>query len=243
MYATEEQVGQELKCPDCGTVHRVAPPKKPAPIPAVSPLDEEVLEIDAALDPGERPAMMVPPRRLMLYEVEREAELARHAELTARHIGRGPRLDSAGRPIMPRLPLATRVVPFLFSRGVPVRWIMLSVGLLLGGGLMLVGASLMSQGEFGALGGVSFLAMGLIALAISLAAASAIVVTIVTESSEGNDVIQCWPAAIVSEWVGDLWCMSVACLVSPLPGWLVGRIWVEVPLQRVLMNRDRKSVV
>ena len=38
----------------------------------------------------------------------------------ARGDKRGPKFDADGRPILPRWPLVTRILPFLFSPGVPV---------------------------------------------------------------------------------------------------------------------------
>jgi DNA-directed RNA polymerase subunit RPC12/RpoP len=224
MHATEDQVGKPLKCPDCGTANLVPPPESPAKTVPVLARDDDDFQIDAALDPGDRPAVIVPPRRPMLYEEEREAERARQAEKAARGERRGPRYDDAGRPVMPRWPLVTRVLPFLISRGVPVRWAVLSVGLMSVSGMMLLGEWMMSQGEFGVVGGFSFMILGFAVLVIWLAATSAIAVTIVTESSEGNDAIEQWPAPVFTEWWGELLYVAIAALVSPCPGWLAGQL-------------------
>jgi DNA-directed RNA polymerase subunit M/transcription elongation factor TFIIS len=235
MHATEDQVGKKLKCPDCGTANVVPPPEAPAKTPSVLTRDEDDLQIDASLDPGERPAVIIPPRRLMLYEEERETERQRQAERRARGDKRGPQFDDKGRPVMPRWPLATRVLPFLFSRGVPVRWLALSVGAFLSLGVMLLALWLAAQGGFGAIGGMCCWAIGLISFIIWFAAFSAIVVTIVTESSEGADEVLRWPGPMMSEWLGELFYMFFACLVSPLPGWLIGRVVVEDPSARGLL--------
>jgi len=235
MHATEDQVGKKLKCPDCGTANLVPPLEAPAKPVAVLTRDEDDLEIDATLDPGERPAVMIPPRRPMLYEEEREAERARQAEKEARGDRRGPKYHHDGRPAMPRWPLVTRVLPFLFSSGVRVRWAVLSVGLMIVGGLFLLGAWMMSQGEFGVVGGFNFMIMAFVVLAIWLTAASAIVVTIVTESSEGNDTIERWPSSVFTEWAGELMYVGFAALVSPCPGWLAGRQLVGNPVAQAIL--------
>ena len=180
--------------------------------------DEDDIQIDTTLDPGERPAVIVPPRRPMLYEEEARAERARQAEKAARGDTRGPQYDDGGRPLMPRWPLVTRVLPFLFSKGVPARWAVLSVGLMAVSGLMVLGEWMMSQGQFGVAGGFNFMIMGFVVLAIWLAAAAAIAVTIVTESSEGNDEVQHWPSPVFTEWWGELLYVVFAALVSPCPG-------------------------
>lgn len=235
MYATEDQVGASLKCPDCGTANVVPPRESPAETVPEPARDDDELQIDAALDPGERPAVIVPPRRPMLYEEEEEAERVRQAEKAARGERRGPRYDMSGRPVMPRWPLVTRVLPFLFTRGVPVRWGVLSVGLMAIGGLMQLGNWMMSQGQFGVVGGFSFLIMGFVVLVIWLAATSAIAVTIVAESSEGNDEIQRWPAPVFTEWWGELLYVIIATLVSPCPGWLAGHLVPNSPEAKVLL--------
>jgi hypothetical protein len=170
----------------------------------------------------------------MLYEEEQEAEQARQAEKAARGDKRGPQIDSRGRPVMPRWPMLTRTLPFMFSGGVLIRWGVLSFGVYCIVGIALLGLVMASQGGFGAIGGLSFYAMGLILFAIWLAAASAIMVTVVTESSEGVDRIERWPASMMNEWLGELVYVLVAALVSPLPGWLIGRYGVEDSFVRVL---------
>ncbi len=229
MHATVDQVGKKLKCPDCGTANLVPPPDAAARVPSVLSRDEDDLQIDAALDPGERPAVIVPPRRPMLYEEEREAERARHEEKAARGDRRGAQYDITDRPVMPRWPLSTRILPFLFSPGVPVRWLLLSVGAFLSLGTMLFGMWLAAQGGFSIILGFLCWAMGFVPSIIWFAAFSAIAVAIVTESSEGSDSVQRWPAAVFTEWVGEFFTVFVACLMSPLPGWLIGQVATEDP--------------
>ncbi len=36
MYATENQIGKKLKCPDCGTLSVVPPPEKPEKKPVIA---------------------------------------------------------------------------------------------------------------------------------------------------------------------------------------------------------------
>ena len=221
MHATEDQVGKTLKCPDCGAANVVPPSPATTQIPAARTRTDD-LELHAAPEPFERPKPLIPPRRPMLYEEEQEAARARQAEKDARGDRRGPNFDDAGRPVLPRWPLATRVLPFLFSSGVPVRWALLSLGALMCGGFMLSGIGFAAQGDFGAIAGMAFLAVGAIVLAIWLAALAAIVIAIVVESSEGSDEVQSWPESSFSEWFGPLLYLLIACLVSPLPGWLFG---------------------
>ena len=90
----------------------------------------------------------------MLYEEEAEAEQKRREEKLARGERVGTMYDRAGRPIMPRWPMATRILPFLFSQGVPVRWIIFSVGATLGLGIGLYGLAIAMTGSFDAIAGM-----------------------------------------------------------------------------------------
>ncbi len=70
MHATPEQVGQSIRCPDCGTEHLVPPPHERTPFAFHS--DAPDLEIDPSLAPGPPPPVIRPPVRRMLYEEEEE---------------------------------------------------------------------------------------------------------------------------------------------------------------------------
>jgi hypothetical protein len=63
---------------------------------------------------------------------------------------------------------------------------------------------------------------------------AAIVMSIIVESSEGNDEIHSWPSTNPTDWVGEFFYLVFACLVSPLPGWLLGRFVPDVPTQVTL---------
>jgi DNA-directed RNA polymerase subunit M/transcription elongation factor TFIIS len=224
MHATADQVGKQLKCPDCGTANLVTPPATPVKMPSVLSRDEDDLLIDPTRDPGERPHVIIPPRKPMLYEEEAEAERKLQEERRARGDTRGPQYDARGRAILPRWPLATRILPFLFSYGVLPRWIVLSTVGLMGGSIMLFALSIAMSSGFGAIGGMALYAMALVILSLWFAAISAIVFTIVTESSEGADEVRRWPGNGFSEWLGASLYMLLACLIAPFPGWLIGRV-------------------
>jgi hypothetical protein len=79
--------------------------------------------------------------------------------------------------------------------------------------------------------------MGIVSLFLLLiwaAAFAAIVITIVVESSEGNDEVQQWPTTNATDWAGEFFYLLFACFASPLPGWLIGRFVVDDPTARVL---------
>lgn len=223
MQVPEKQAGQKIKCPDCYKVMVVPQPSAPKPARSVLSCDEDDILIDPTLDPGERAPFIIPPRRPMLYEEEAEAEQKKREEKLASGERVGTMYDRAGRPIMPRWPIATRILPFLFSQGVPVRWILFSVGATIGLGIGLYGLAIAMAGGFGAIGGMTFVAMGIMIMAIWFGGFAATIFAIITESSEGTDRIEQWPAPVVTEWFGEAFTLLIALLMSPLPGWLLGR--------------------
>jgi hypothetical protein len=66
------------------------------------------------------------------------------------------------------------------------------------------------------------------------AALAAIVMSIIVESSAGADEVESWPSTNPTEWAGEFFYLLFASIVSPLPGWLVGRL-VPDPAVQVLL--------
>ena len=227
MYATVDQVGRKIKCPDCGTLHVVPPP--PEPVRRQPLMLDDAYAVDPAADPGERPPVIIPPARKMEFEERAEAEYARARE-KARRTGKPMQVDVRGRPVMPRAPLVTGVVGFLFSRGVSVRWAALSLALMLIAGLANLTAATIMAG-FAAIVGVCAFAAAVIVGLLWTAAAASIAITVITESSEGHSRVEYWPSFV--DWFAALLYVLVAGPVSMFPGWLATRL-VADPLQQAL---------
>src|SRR5205823_6587163 len=126
MYPTEKQVGQQIACPDCNTKHVVPPPPKPVAKPSVLASNAETPRLDSAARPAERPYVAVPVKK-MLHEEQAEEAYARALEKSKR-TGKPMEIDSRGRPIMPRWPLISGILPFVISSHVPVVAVALTVG-------------------------------------------------------------------------------------------------------------------
>ena len=229
MHATPEQIGRKLKCPDCGSLTVVELLEEPVTKPAAAN-DEYELEIDPTLDPGERPPVIVPPRRPMLYEEEAEAARKKAEEREARGEHRGPKYDVKGRAVMPRYPLLTRIIPFMFTRGVAARWVSLTLSWF----VIVSPMWLAAQSQYGFIAALPMGIFTIIALAVWTAAIAAIAMAIIVESSEGNDEVAQWPTTNPADWAGEFFYMVVAALVSPLPGWLLGR-FIPEPATQVLL--------
>jgi DNA-directed RNA polymerase subunit M/transcription elongation factor TFIIS len=237
MQATEDQVGQVLVCPDCRT-QNVVPPL-PKSRREKKPVDKSTYEVDATRDPGERPLPIPPPTRALLYEQEEAAEEAREAAKPKHK----RRTDVRGRPIMPRWPLVTGVVPFLFAPGTPMRWFGLSFALMLSGGMLVDAiAHWMSwtpkaydfEGGMIALAGLVEMLFGVVFTLLWSAYASGVFVAVVSESSEGRDRVYNWPKVNFIESMADLAYVYIAMMFSVAPGWIIGFFAFPQPEARLL---------
>ena len=220
LQATEKQIGQQIACPDCNKKHIVPRPAQPVAKRSVLAPDKETPRLDPDAHPGERP-FMSPPMPKMMHEEEQAEEYAAALEKSKR-TGKPMEIDSRGRPIMPRWPLITGVLPFLFSVGIPVAWLGLSSGFVAAGALIWNGMQLAMQGEMAAVAGMCLLAFGVIIAMISTAAGSAVGMQIIMESSEGNRKIHHWPS--LPDWFGYLLYSVMAVMTSAIPGFAISHI-------------------
>jgi hypothetical protein len=73
------------------------------------------------------------------------------------------------------------------------------------------------------IGGV-FLSMSAVVIGVFwFGAFAATLITIITESSEGNDEVQQWPSGVIADWLAYLLSLGIALAVCAFPGWLVGQ--------------------
>ncbi len=221
MYATEEQIGRELKCPDCGALtvaKRFVPPKRKGPRPVIAGKE---YQLDPASAPEPRPSAI--PISL------RDAELHEHARATT--VGPDGRLIvqkvEYKRPELPAAPLIQGVWRMLLTQEVVARWVMMSI--LFGFAGWFLGSALIP-----AVGGVAqgimavFMAAigaGLTVLWLTFAAPTCL--TIVGESAEGHDRVHDPPAWSPLEWMGESFqlatALAAAGLAGALPTW--GLAW------------------
>lgn len=223
MYPTEKQVEQTIVCPDCNTKCVVPLPTKPQAKRDVLARDADTPKLDAAAHPGERPAYLNPSTRKMVHEEVREAEYQRALE-KSRRTGKPMEIDHRGRPVMPRWPLITGILPFLFSRGVPVRWLAISFGFFAVSFVLQFGIATAMQNPFLA---IPLFAGGCILALLVITITAGNLMAIVTESSEGNRVIQSWPA--LTDGFFELLYFAVSGTLSALPGWLLARFVLPQP--------------
>jgi hypothetical protein len=224
MYATEKQVGQSIECPDCGKKHTVPTPRRPKATRPVVAADIQTLKLDPAFAPVERPPALS-PETLQKIDEELDATPYGRALAESRRTGKPLKVDPRGRPILPRWPLVLGVLPFMWSPGIPVRWLGLSLGFGISISILLSGLAMALRGGMGALAGMCIFAIGCIATMLCASMTASILLTIVSESSEGNNRVESWP--FIFDWFGDLFVFSVAGMVSAFPGWLVSHLVLE----------------
>ena len=110
MQPLESQIGKTIACSDCGKKTVVQAPKVKTRKSVLTP-DLETPGLDLDTPPAPRPGPITPEMRARIHAEEKAAADTKIARKTDRH----------GRPVMPRWPLLSGIVPFLFSPGVPVR--------------------------------------------------------------------------------------------------------------------------
>jgi DNA-directed RNA polymerase subunit RPC12/RpoP len=223
LQATIDQVGQAIRCPDCGAQTVVPPPSARKPKPDVL-ADEEPYAVDESASPGERPPVVSVRRYRMQFE---EAEEAARAEARADPKGfsrRRGRLDVRGRPILPRQPLLSGILPFMFSTGVAERWVGLSAGYMCSVYLLMEGMIWGGIGGLASISAMMFFVLGMFITTLLTAAAAGILKDIVTESSEGNEQVQHWNTRYIAEWFPDLLYLVLSVFASAFPGSMTGRL-------------------
>jgi DNA-directed RNA polymerase subunit RPC12/RpoP len=219
MHPMANLFGQPVRCPDCGTVNIVPPPPRPVVRQSVLAHDSLTPQLDPDAHPGERP-LILPPSPGMLHDDRFEDEYRRAKEKSER-TGKPMEIDHRGRPVMPRWPLVSGVLPFLISRGVPVIWLLISMGFAAAAWALLTGIAT-ANSESGAFTGVPLIGGGSAILMITTAAAYSCLLQIIMETSEGNRTVYHWPG--FTDWLASLLWFGVAVPFSALPGWAIGQI-------------------
>lgn len=231
MYAGESQVGQSIKCPDCGTRHVVPQPPKPKPKVSVLASDSLTPQIDVSADPGERPAVVISPRARMDFEVQQDAayEAAREKSLRT---GRPMEIDARGRPIMPRQPLLTGVWRMILTKEVIARWIVMSV--VLGFAGQFLGESLLTpmQGMAEAIKLICTVIGGGL-LILWLLMIGPFIVAMVGESADGHGKLLQPPRLIGFDCLGETFSVVMAASLAGICGlgaWHLARLALLGPV-------------
>jgi DNA-directed RNA polymerase subunit RPC12/RpoP len=226
MHANEIQVGQQIACPDCGSRHTVPVAPKPVVRPSVLAPDSLTPKIDPHSLPGERPKLVAHTMGVTLQDQQAAKEYERALEESQR-TGRPMKLDKRGRPVLPRFPLLSGILSFLFTSGVPTRWATLTLGMVMWfidgvpSWLFWNGSG---SGAITAMGGLVETLIAAVIAIIWLAGLSSIVVAIVSQSAVGTDRIEDWPSLNFIHSMSEMLPVTVAAIFTAAPGWALGKL-------------------
>lgn len=239
LSATIDQVGKNIRCPDCSaeTLVRLPATGVKAKAPAPPPVDEY----------GVEDAIATAPLSSFYSSVIEETKPSQFPSSPISKKGEtkpSKAIDEPfePRPELPKWPLVTSTLSFLGTSGVPSRWIIMSSSLV--GILWLFLSALATLATVG--GGVSgapvailgmtrFVAAIIVGLIWSMAMAAASL-AIIGESAEGNDQVHVWPSSNFMEWIGDLLIFLVAAMTAAVPGYAVSELAGRPDLTPVMIG-------
>ncbi|WP_442482032.1 MJ0042-type zinc finger domain-containing protein [Aeoliella sp. SH292] len=218
-YVAPVLVGTMVECPDCGHSTRVRPSQaKPR---ARAPRERE-LEVEP---PSESVVHSTASVHTKLHDFERLSEADKEAAIARVATNR------KARPQMTRFPLLSGWAAFLGSPGVVPRWIVLSAIMSCFAALAVFAFSMIFQG-YGAIAGLFLLCGAAFIGGLWFANLSAAFVSIVTESSEGNNQVMAWPSVNPVDWMGETVFVVIAGLVAGAPGYVAVQLaGADLPLQ------------
>lgn len=260
MYATDDQVGTKIKCPDCGHRNLARPREKkqqkkevmvpdgdeyqldesfaPPPTPQFTPIEQREAQFRAAArerastarspvnsEPsGDNSADQTRPGAV----AEQRRTAAPPSPAPAESTERGKRRTLPTRdPKRPLVPVVQGVARMVFTSEVAVRWVGLS--LVLTAVLFLVLQVLGAMGNQ-ALYMLPLFAGGCMLAGIWVMSAAPLFITIITESSDGNDELYD-PPSWLSFDVAEAGFLVIAAMTSALPAWLATKAAVGLPLE------------
>lgn len=206
MHARENQIGKKLTCPDCGG--KTIVPEPPKAKPKKSPLVPDGLEyqLDAAHVLPTRPQQQFKPPKVVEKALEELPPI---------------REERKDRPKVPRVPIIQGVSKMLICAPVTTWFIWLTmVGLCVGGFLLVV----VSANPIAAI--PFFIAGGLTAL-LGAGALAALCLSVLTESSEGNDRLYNAPGPVFLDWAADVFYLLIPGVLAFAPSAVLVRAFGE----------------
>lgn len=260
MYASDEQVGRMLPCPDCGHRNLAKPRPAKRPPPRVMVDDGDEYQLDESSAPPPTPIFMTVEAREAEgraaararagirkpepdpFEDEPPASSPRPAQKNrsapapapaqpATQPSEGRRTRRTRDPQRPAVPVVQGVFSMLFSAEVLVRWGMLSI--VLTGLLFLLASALNAMGNQ-ALYLLPFFAGGCIVAGFWLISAAPLFVAIITQSTDGVDELHDPPGWMSFDYA-ETGFIIITTMLSALPAWLATKAAVGMPDEQRLV--------
>jgi len=202
MHAQLQQVGKKLACPDCGAKTVVEQPPKPEPKKSSLVPDGQEYQLDATHVPPVRPKLQFEPPTPVKKPTAEESI----------------RTERTDRPKMPRVPILQGVSAMMFRNPVVGWWFGLSIVGCIELGILAIG--LTGHVLLKLLIVPPFLAIGV----VGFSAAGAFGITVLTESSEGNDRMHHPPGPVFLDWMGSMFYVITSGMLALAPWWLICRV-------------------
>ena len=241
VYATMEQVGQELTCPDCHSKIPVRTPRKASQSTQAAPVYNE--DDDYRLsEPVERPkSALVEQVNAAGSDGDAAGETSSQDPVKPLPTIAGAALPGLGvmaasarsvlekanaeaaeverkRAKLPERPFVTGVVSFLFEAAAATRWMALTL-------MLQITLTLLAFAFSGHMAAVLFSMVAAASALLFLVTASVCFVAILHDTANGYEKIEGWPGVAFLDWMGDSLYVINALFVSATPGILFGQFF------------------
>jgi DNA-directed RNA polymerase subunit RPC12/RpoP len=231
LSAELDQVNELIECPDCGAKTRVPAYVETSERPPWREDDGEELDLE-----------IVSLETMSTGARAGAAELAAAQSAAAVPDAASETTVYSTRPKLVRWPLQTSILLFPLSPGLPVRLVLFAGWAAFVVWLALFGIGFITV-PYGAFVTMFLLAVSVLIGFMCLAALAACWLTIITESSEGNDKIEAWPDILFLDWMFDGFYVVMAALVACLPGWALSHLWPDDSPVRAAMTLGGASLL
>ena len=236
LQARQSKAGRMLPCPGCKSFVEV-PRTETAPAETL-PEDEYALRdmgAPSATVPLEEPGPAVIPVAGPLEQPPEEDRSEKENTEPAKAYNERPKL--------PRHPMSTGVLTFLFDPVMVVCGSVLTIGVAMILGLLVGsvgGAAIAGAGTW--TGSMVMAGFAAVLGSMWLVVASAFLLSILQDSAAGNEKVENWPDVIFLDWIADCLYVAVSLFVAGAIGvglaWLCGGVgpgtWVFIPLSLYL---------
>lgn len=217
MHATEDQIGQNLTCPDCTSQTIVKRPAPAKPVQKVLVPDGDEYQLDEKALPTETSKVM-----FSLFEKQHAARTESNPATNKQQY-----VSSSYRPTLPDWPLLTGWKTFFGCSRLIARWIALTAGLMLAVLPAFMSNYMLAQaggpgmgGVGGAIGGMSMFVAAVIMSMIWFVIASPNLLAILVDSSDGLDRIENWPSNVF-DTMTECFYLIVPTMFCVIPGWFI----------------------
>lgn len=213
MHAKLSQVGQQLKCPDCGAGTTFEEPPKPKKKKSPLVPDGQEYQLDGKQILPTRPESQFSPPQPAADQPKEELPPVRE--------------ERKDRPQLPAMPLVQGVALMLVRPPV-VTWFLglTALSVILVGFMMAVVAA-------NPIAAIPLFIFAFFAALLGLGALGSLCLAVLAESSEGNDRLYNPPGPVFLDWVGEVFYLLIPGVIAAAPAALMVRAFGQhLPFQQ-----------